>query len=160
MFIVIIIIIIALVVHCLFVTTDNNTSPQLPLVLKMFNEIRTVEYDDYNHVENGNVFINYTSPLDNHEIGFISYRPHNGQIGLIFITDSNMQRRKLGAQMLLHAVNEMHEVGTKEVWAVTRQDHEFWSNVFYKGFKFRNPAHGSVTGSGYVMNIEELLKIS
>jgi len=57
----------------------------------------------------------------------------------------------LGTQMLNIAIEDMKSVGTKEVWAVTSNNHPFWSNIM--NFKPRKPAHSSVTGSGYYMPI-------
>ena len=55
--------------------------------------------------------------------------------------------------MLDKAIIEMKDSGTREVWAVTSKDHPFWSTVYNNSFTWRNPAHPSVTGSGYYMKI-------
>ena len=55
--------------------------------------------------------------------------------------------------MLQKAINEMKIHKVTKVWAVTTHNHPFWSNVFNKSFTLKFPAHKSVTGSGYVMDL-------
>ena len=49
----------------------------------------------------------------------------------------------------------MNEFNTTHIWAVTLENHEFWSNVFNKSFQWHDmkELHPSVTGSGYKMKI-------
>jgi len=49
----------------------------------------------------------------------------------------------------------MKEFNTTHVWAVTTDDHPFWSNVYNKSFQWCEwkKLHPSVTGSGYKMEI-------
>jgi len=41
------------------------------------------------------------------------------------------------------------------VWAVTTNNHPFWSNVYDKSFVPRNSVHPSVTGPGYFMKLHK-----
>ncbi len=84
-------------------------------------------------------------------IGYIQFCRRSGQIGLFAMNHSRYMYKGLGKQMLTKAIGEMREIGTPEVWAVSTDNHEFWSNVWGKAFQPRNPAHRSVTGPGYFM---------
>jgi hypothetical protein len=66
------------------------TREKTPLYLNMFNETRIIKDDRYNHVPNGEIYIEYTQKpgenfnknfhLDengNYQICYIQYRPHN-----------------------------------------------------------------------------------
>jgi GNAT superfamily N-acetyltransferase len=91
----------------------------------------------------------------NKSIGYIKYKP-TGQIGLFFI-DEEYQNRGLGKQILSKVIDELSDIGCNEVWAVTTKNHIFWSNVYDKQFKPRQPAHSSVTGSGYYINLDKFV---
>ena len=46
-------------------------------------------------------------------------------------------------------------IDNKKIWAITTQNHPFWSNVFDKSFEFASRPHDSVTGSGYLLNLDK-----
>jgi hypothetical protein len=87
-------------------------------------------------------------------IGYIKYRT-TGQIGLFFITNKEYKNCGLGKQILTKVINELVINQCEEVWAVTTDDHPFWSNVYNRHFIPRNPAHASVGGSGYYINLKK-----
>ena len=95
----------------------------------------------------GWVFIEYFNKNDQ-SIAYILHNTSNGQIGLFFI-EKEYQYRGLGTQILEKATNELRDKKCEEVWAVTIENHPFWSNVNNKSFTYRYPAHPSVTGHGY-----------
>jgi GNAT superfamily N-acetyltransferase len=128
------------------------TEPKSKCNINMFNIKTTISDDIWNKIKDGQTTIELIDKDDEHKIGYISYRKYVGQIGLLFITDENYMRRSLGTQLLNIAIADMKTVGTKEVWAVTSDNHYYWSNIM--NFKPRSPAHSTVTGSGYAMKIE------
>jgi N-acetylglutamate synthase-like GNAT family acetyltransferase len=75
-----------------------------------------------------------------------------GQIGLFFI-DNDYQNRGLGKQILSKVMEELTTYHCEEVWAVTSKHHSFWSNVYNNSFEYRDPAHPTVGGKGYVMKL-------
>lgn len=92
---------------------------------------------------------------DKKEIGFISYRLHTGQIGLLEL-EKKYRRQGLGKQMLTTAIKNIKTFGTTDVvFAFTSQDHPFWRNVYNKSFSWRDfgQLHWSITGHGYIMKI-------
>lgn len=86
-------------------------------------------------------------------VGYIKYYLSTGQVGLFFIEDA-YQRRGLGKQILSKVIEELKANHCEEVWAVTTNDHPFWSNVYDWSFTHRCPAHPSVTGGGYFMKLQ------
>lgn len=118
-----------------------------------FNDLthkRIMEKDTWNNLESGQITMNYF--YKNNEIGFISYRIKTGQIGLFFI-NNEYQHMGLGKQILSNVIKEMKERDVSYVWAVTCKNHYFWSNVYNKGFEYKERVHSSVTGDGYIMKI-------
>ena len=87
-----------------------------------------------------------------HQIGYIRYYVNTGQIGLFFI-QKEYQNRGLGKQILCKVIQELQENNCDEIWAVTSKDHAFWSNVYHQSFSYRDPAHPSVGGDGYFMDL-------
>ena len=127
--------------------------PPTPLFLKDFKEVRydselTPKPNDYfSNDKLGGVWLQYFNENDQ-SIAYIRYYTSNGQIGLFFIAET-YKNRGLGKQILQKAMNELREKKCDEVWVVTSKDHSFWSNVNNKSFKYRDPAHPSVTSEGY-----------
>ncbi len=105
-----------------------------PMKLEDFKEIRTVTDDNWNKIKNGNINLEYFDK-NNNSIGYIDYRVNVGQIGLFFITNHSYINRGLGKQILEKAIKEIKLYKVKEVWAVTTDNHPFWSNVWNKSFK-------------------------
>lgn len=131
---------------------------QNKLKLIDFDEIRIVSDDVWNKIPNGQVTLRYFNNDKDH-IATISFRLHNGQIGLLFVHDNKLKGRGLGKEMLKKAIEEIKyknsiNPGIKEIWAVTHND-LFFSNVFNQSFVKRDPAHHTVTGSGYYLDIKE-----
>lgn len=120
------------------------------LNLEQYREEVTINDDDWNKIPNGEIVRRYYDN-ENKEIGMISYRHIVGQIGLFFIWDDKYRNRGLGKQILNRAINDMRNNKTTSVWAITSENHTFWSNVFNKSFQWKKRPHSSVTGSGYLM---------
>ena len=120
------------------------------LSLEQFKERRTISDDTWNGIKDSEVHIQYLTSNDT-EVGFINYRLSTGQIGLLFITNEKYIRRGLGTQMVERAINEMKQHKIGKVWAVTRDNHEFWKTM--SGFQPSKRPHKSVTGSGYERDI-------
>jgi len=127
-----------------------NKKPK-PLSLDNFKEIRDVGNDNWNKIPNGEIYLKYFSD-NGKEIGYINYRISTGQICL-FQLEEEYRNRGLGKQILGKVINDLKKLGIKEVWAITTENHEFWSNVYKKSFEYKKRPHKSVTGSGYSMKI-------
>lgn len=84
---------------------------------------------------------------------YITYRTLTGQIGLFFINNKENENRNLGKQILMKVITDMKNEGRDSIFAVTSNDHPFWSNVFDKSFKWKKRPHLSVTGSGYSLDL-------
>ena len=119
--------------------------------IKEFNQIITTSFSTYHRSDSTRITL--TDKHDGHQIGFIQYNPRSGQIGLLFINDKKYMRCGLGTQLLILGINHMKKHNTKEVWAVTKDNHPYWSNIM--NFLPRDPAHSSVTGNGYYMSLSE-----
>lgn len=128
-----------------------------PLLINDFREVRFVSSempspnDYFVYKKPGGIWLEYYNNK-NAKIGYIRYYITTGQIGLFFI-DDEYQNRGLGKQILSKVIQEMKTTQCEEVWAVTTTNHSFWSNVYNKSFEYRNPAHPTVGGDGYVMKI-------
>jgi GNAT superfamily N-acetyltransferase len=126
-----------------------------PLFLKDFKQITIIKDDYWNKIPASNFKIDFYDKLNNNKYaGYISYRAGVGQVGL-FILESDYRNRGLGKQILTQTIEHMKEFNTTHIWAITIDDHPFWSNVFNKSFEFHEmrKVHPSVTGSGYKMKI-------
>jgi hypothetical protein len=157
---------------------------QKQLKLEDFQEFRFILDDTYNKVTNGNIWLCYfdknkqidkiteinnmdkklikdrddVEQIAHKSIGYVSYKNKTGQIGLFFI-NKDYQNLGLGKQILLNIINELTiDNKTKEIWAITTQSHPFWSNVFEQSFEFATRPHNSVTGSGYLLNLNKFNK--
>jgi hypothetical protein len=152
------------------------------LKLSDFQEFRFIIDDSFNKVTNGNIWLCYfdknnqidsineinnmdknliknrddVEQIAHKSIGYVSYKIKTGQIGLFFI-NKDYQNFGLGKQILLNIINEFM-VEKKKIWAVTSQNHPFWSNVFEQSFEFTSRPHESVTGSGYLLNLDKFNK--
>lgn len=144
---------IVLFIHRIF--NGPPKSPPPPLFLRDFIEKKVVSDDEWNKIKNGNVRYEYfKEENDIRPFGYIQFRPTVGQIGLFFIFDKNLRGRGLGKQMLLKAIQDIKEHGKVDtIWAVTLENHEFWSNVWNKSFTWKDPPHSTVTSGGYKLKI-------
>ena len=130
-----------------------------PLFIHDFREVRYVSSkmpepnDIFVYKKPGGVMLEYYNNQDV-KIGYIRYYITTGQIGLFFI-DKEYHNRGLGKQILSKVIEELETNHCEEVWAVSTDNHSFWSNVYNKSFTHRVPAHPSVTGPGYFMKIGE-----
>ena len=128
-----------------------------------FNEIRLVSSempypnDYFVNKKPGGIMLEYYDK--NKKIGYIRYYITTGQIGLFFI-DDDYQNRGIGKQILSKVIKELETNNCEEVWAVTSQNHSFWSNVYNKSFVHRDPAHPTVGGDGYFMKLAPGRRIS
>jgi GNAT superfamily N-acetyltransferase len=114
-------------------------------------EIKKTDNNTYNNISS--TTLEYYTQSGN-KIGYIKYKD-NGQIGLFFIEDE-YQNRGIGKQILTNVIDILKINNCKEVWAVTTDNHPFWSNVYNKKFKRRVPAHPSVTGAGYYFELNDV----
>ena len=155
-----------------FYNLPSTPLPPSPLNLSSFYVVKTVWDDTWNDYKNGRVCLSYYKSKDDvpiadpnepprlnekikySGIGYIQYKKYVGQIGLIYL-DDEYKGRTLGKQMLQKAVEDME---SEEVWAVTGENHPFWSNVYDKIFTFRRPVHPSITGRGYYVKRKDLLE--
>lgn len=157
--------------------------PKKQLKLENFKEFRFVIDDTYNKVPNGNIWLCYfdknkqvdiitqinnmdknlirkrddVEELAHKSIGYVSYKNKTGQIGLFFI-NKDYQNLGLGKQILIKLINEQINNDNNKIWAITTKDHPFWSNVFEQSFEFASRPHNSVTGSGYLLNLDKFYK--
>jgi GNAT superfamily N-acetyltransferase len=126
------------------------------LEIKNFIEIRYVssempyENDIFVNNKPGGIMLEYYNK--DIKIGYIRYYVNSGQIGLFFIQEE-YQNRGLGKQILSKVIKELQDNNCNEIWAVTSKDHIFWSNVYNKSFSYRDPAHSSVGGDGYYIDL-------
>ena len=127
----------------------NLIGKPAPLFIHDFREVR---YVSSKIPEPNDIFVNNNN--QDVKFGYIRYYITTGQIGLFFI-DKEYQNRGLGKQILSKLIEELETNKCEEVWAVSTDNHTFWSNVYNKSFTHRVPAHPSVTGSGYFMKIRE-----
>ena len=120
-----------------------------------FNEVIHGSDDEWNNVPGGNIrrtYLTKTTPPT--VIGYIDYRVATGQIGLFFIHDEAYCHNGLGKQMLTRAITDIRTHGTATtVWGVTSQNHPCFSNIWNKRAVWKNPAHFSVTGDGYPIEL-------
>lgn len=138
-----------------------NFNSQKPLFINDFKEVRYESSEllcpslKSKFVRNkpGGVLLEYYDK--DIQIGYIRYYITTGQIGLFFINEE-YQNRGLGKQILSKVIEELKLNNCQEVWAVTSSNHSFWSNVYNKLFVHRNPAHVSVGGCGYFMDLRNL----
>ena len=49
---------------------------------------------------------------------------------------------------------DLQKNNCNECWVVSTKYNNFWSNVFNKSFKYREPVHDSVTGGGYFIDLK------
>jgi GNAT superfamily N-acetyltransferase len=127
----------------------------IPLFLKDFKQIKVMKDDYWNKIPDSDFRIDFYDKLNNDKYaGYISYRAGVGQVGLFFL-NKEYQNRGIGKQILTQTIEHMKEFNTTDIWAITTDDHPFWSNVFNKSFKWyeMRQVHPSVTGSGYKMKI-------
>ena len=127
----------------------------LPLNISDFKQIKVMSDDHWNKIPASNFRIDFYDKLNNDKhAGYISYRAGVGQVG-IFILEKEYQNRGLGKQILTQTINHMKEFNQTDIWAITIDNHPFWSNVYNKSFKWyeMRQVHPSVTGSGYKMKI-------
>ena len=92
--------------------------------------------------------------LESKSVGYITYRLLTGQIGLFFI-NKEFQNKGLGKQILLRVIDDMKKEGRNSIFAITIDEHHFWSNVFNKSFVLMERPDRSVTGSGYFLDLSK-----
>jgi len=127
------------------------------LELADFFQHKVITDDHWNNKTDGTVLIEFFDVNDikkENKIGYISYRVKVGQVGLFFL-DKEYRNRGLGKQILTQVIEDMKNYGVTEIWAVTTENHPFWSNVYNKSFSFYEykQLHPTVTGTGYKMRI-------
>lgn len=130
----------------------------LPRTLDDLNEVIHVSDDEWNNVKEGNVRRTYfTKGIRPTELGYIDYRVATGQIGLFFIYDKKYHNNGLGKQMLTRAIDDIRTHGTAStVWGVTEYTHPCFKNMWGGIATWQKPAHNSVTGTGYSIDLSKL----
>ena len=126
-----------------------------PLNLTDFTQVKVIKDDHWNKIPESDIRIDFYDKLKNDTYaGYISYRAAVGQVGLFFL-EKDYRERGLGKQILSQTIEDMKNFETTEIWAVSTENHSFWSNVYNKSFSWYEykQLHPSVTGSGYKMNI-------
>jgi len=85
------------------IITDILFSPT-PKKMALFDlcAVNKISDDTYNNVKDGDYLIHYYDNEQN--VGHISFRPHNGQIGLIYV-ERHLRGMGLGTQMINQARN-------------------------------------------------------
>lgn len=84
----------------------------------------------YRDLRDSDFRIDFYDKLNNNKYaGYISYRASNGQVGLFFL-DKEYQNRGLGKQILTQTIKHMKEFNQTDIWAITTENHPFWSNVY------------------------------
>ncbi len=112
-----------------------------------FKKNKEIEFD-VNKIKNRNE----VEKIAAKSIGYISYKLKTGQIGLFFI-DNPYRNRGLGKQILTNVICDLKSKNVVKIWAVTTENHPFWSNVYNKSFKWSDRPHTSVTGHGYIIDV-------
>lgn len=156
--------------------------PKKQLKLSDFQEFRFIIDDTHNDVPNGKIWLCYFDKVAQFEeiiqitnmnenliknrddiekiahksIGYVSYKIMTGQIELFFIK-KEYQNSGLGKQILTNVIDELL-IYNNDIWAITSQNHPFWSNVYEESFQFTNIPHNSVTKSGYLLNLNKYNK--
>jgi GNAT superfamily N-acetyltransferase len=105
----------------------------------------------------GGIMLEYYQ--EERRVGYIRYYNTTGQIGLFFI-EKPYQNRGLGKQILSKVIKDLQENNCNECWVVTTKKNNFWSNVYNKSFTYRDPAHSSVTGNGYFIDLKKFNIVS
>jgi GNAT superfamily N-acetyltransferase len=140
------------------------------LDIRDFTEVRYVFDDTWNRCDRGDITrvyyeksaeamewrdVDRRNPLGKY-VGCINYRVGSGQVG-IFLLEAEYRGRGLGPQILLRAIGDMRKAGCDTVWAVTSENHPFWSTAWNKAFAPASPAGPGVSGSGYAMPLPPLV---
>jgi len=159
---------------------------QLPIDINSLTELKAIRYDTFNskleskekcefiirfyfskdvdvsiyknklikpHISN---FDNDLNELFKKSIAFITYRRKTGQIGYFYVNHEHRDRG-LGKQILLKVIQDLPE--RDEIFAVTKENHPFWSNVFNKSFVWSKCPNKSVTGNGYLLDCKKFRQI-
>jgi GNAT superfamily N-acetyltransferase len=116
----------------------------LGIIHIIFSEFNRRKYFTFRRQLPCSDLVNYNVFYQDKNIGYIQFRPANGQIGLIYV-DEHYRRRGIGREMLKIAHSQ---VKTEYLWAVTIKDHYFWSNIPGMVWCPDSP-HKSVLGHGY-----------
>lgn len=114
--------------------------------IKDFTKTLKVSDDTWNNIPNGD--LEYRFYKDNKEVGLISFRRGTGQIGVMYLNEE-YRGWGIGKDILRLAKKD---IDTDRVWCVTIENHGFWKSR--KDSVWKDPAHSSVTGSGYSFLIE------
>jgi hypothetical protein len=89
-------------------------------------------------------------------VGYITYRLVTGQICLFYINNPKYKHCGLGKQILTRVIADMKNEGKTSIFAITSNNHPFWSNVFNNSFEWKTRPDLSVTGSGYYLDLSKL----
>jgi hypothetical protein len=121
--------------------------------LSDFDVVTTVTNDEWNGVKDGDVHNRFFTKTDPPKaMGSLNYRLHTGQIGWLNCYESFMNRG-LEEQLLKKAEDDIRAYGTANtIWeAVVPKESPLYSND--TRFTWKDPAHNSVTGDGWSMDL-------
>jgi hypothetical protein len=125
----------------------NNVFPsKIPCDCLEFN--KKIKNDTYNKVPNGETHMDILH--NDKKIGYVNYRHHNGQIGIICV-EKNYRNKGVGICTLNKIEEELIKNKVPTLWGITTKDHYFWSK--YKNIIWSERPHDSVTGSGYLKKL-------
>lgn len=112
--------------HANLETNTNENDTPVNVIVSVPKYMEYIQFD-------GNVYQNIHSRIkrsyhcNNIIQAFICYKPHTGEIIVLFsTTGKNIGLKK---QLLSKAINDMEKTGCKKVWVKTTPNHPFWSNV-------------------------------
>ena len=72
--------------------------------MKNIQLLKTIKNDLYNNVVRGETTISLK--LKRNKIGYIVYRPHNGQIGILYVSDK-FRSKGFGTSLLFLAIDDI-----------------------------------------------------
>ena len=130
----------------------NTMCPDLKL--DDFDEKITVSDDGWNHVMNGERdFWFYTKTDPPKEVAHLNIRLQTGQIGWLMVVDDLYRERGLEQQLVKKAEVEVRAHGTaRTMWeALVSKEAPWYAND--PRFTWKDPAHESVTGDGWSMDV-------
>lgn len=135
-----------------------------PLLLSTFKIYKTTKNDTWNKKPNSEFHCRILAE-DNDpnaragikEIGHFNYRATVGQVGGIYLKPEYLNRL-LREQILIYMMKDMLDHGATHIWETSPPELEWGMKRHYTGlwdFQYtgKQPAHPSVTGSGYTMKI-------
>lgn len=141
-----------------------SPKPKHPLLLSTFKIYKTTKNDTWNKKPNSEYHCRILAEDKDpnaragiKEIGHFNYRATVGQVGGIYL-QPDYTERLLREQILIYMMKDMLDHGATHIWETSPPELEWGNKLHYTGlwdFQYtgKQPAHPSVTGSGYIMKI-------